>query len=198
MCLFPGVWEFDQILLSFTVFEKHISTYSTEISMICRGKISQGLVTTECAWTSACLLEISEIQIKRWVLLAHFSPYHLINFLLISRKTVSVMSILSGISLYSPVNLVPETILRIALSMLGSVQSRLAAVWRGTGESQGLRSDQNWQVLYHSHWERWTFPPGLQSPPKIHYWGWCQGFMKSQLFRMQALRGRVWAVTFWH
>lgn len=61
------------------------------------------------------------------------------------------MSILSRMSLYSPVNLVPETILYIALSMLGSAQTRLAVVWRGTGESQGLRSDQNWQVLYHSH-----------------------------------------------
>lgn len=169
MCLFPDVWEFDRMLLNFTVFEKQMSTYSTEISMICRGKISQSPVATECAWPSAYLPETSEMQIKHWVLLAHLSSYHLMTLLFISRKTVSGMCVLSWMSFYSPVNLVPETILYTALSMLGSVQTRLAVVWRGTGESQGLHSDQNWQVLYHSHWERWIFPLGLQSPPKIYY-----------------------------
>lgn len=86
MCLFPDVWEFDQNLLSFTVFEKYIGTFSTEISMICRGKISLSPVATECAWPSACLPETTEIEIKHWVLLAHFSSCHLRNLLLLSRK----------------------------------------------------------------------------------------------------------------
>jgi len=54
-------------------------------------------------------------------------------------------------SFYLPVNLVLETILYIAPAMLGSIQSRLSVVWRETDESQGLRSDQNWQVVDHSY-----------------------------------------------
>ena len=150
MCLLPAAWEFDQILLSFTAFEKHTSTYSTEISLICKSTVSKSPATTQCAWPSACLPETSEIYSKHWVLLAYLLLYHLINLLFIQRKVVSGTCILCSTSFYSPVYLVPETILYIAPGMLGSVQTRFAAVWRETGESQGLRSDHNWQVLDHS------------------------------------------------
>lgn len=71
--------------------------------------------------------------------------------LFIPRKVVTGMYIPCRMSFYSPVNLVPETVLHIAPAMLRSVQTRLAVVWKGTGESQGLHSDQNWQVVDHSY-----------------------------------------------
>lgn len=95
--------------------------------------------------------------------------YRLINLLFIPRKIVTGMCMLCWISFYSPVNLVPETIVHTAFAMLGLIQTRLAVVWRETGESQGLHSGQTWQVLDHSYWESWIFPLVLQSPPKIYY-----------------------------
>lgn len=175
-----------------------MSTYSTEISLICKGTISRSPATAKCGWPSACLLETGELYMKYWVLLAYLSLCYHINLLFIARNAVSGICILPWTSWYSPVTLVLETILYIAPAMLGSIQTRLVVVWRETGESQGLHSDQNWQVLDHSYWESWIFPPVLQSPPKIYYQGWCQGFMGRQLFRIQALRGRIWAVTFQH